>query len=114
MNMEYNILTSYGHCQLRFSNGCIVSIFNSYGSHTKDGLNQDRLLPVNYFAPDSPSISEDCEVAVLYKGSFATQYFVEDADLVDKGYVTADELADIITKVKNTSKQELSKLIGSR
>lgn len=112
MKMGNNILTSYGHCQLRFSNGCLVSIFNSYGSHTKDGLNEDRLIPVNYFAPDSPSVSEDCEVAILYKGNFATRHFVGDEYITDKGYVTTDELADIITKVKNTSRQELDKLTG--
>ena len=44
--------------------------------------------------------SNDCEIAILYNNMFVTSRFVECNDSV-KGYVSVEELAEIICKVKN-------------
>lgn len=106
MNKENKILTDFGHCQLMFDNGYIVSIFNGYGSYTEDGDNRRRLYPLGMAWFMNGSVSKDCEVAVISpSGRFVTADYIEIDDEQDnpevKGFVTSDELADLIHKIKN-------------
>ena len=51
--------------------------------------------------PDFASVdSKDCEIAIIHDNIFCTNKFIETDDDI-KGWVTADELADVIYKVKN-------------
>ena len=95
------VQTDKGHFKLTFENGYTVSVINGYGSYSENHFNR-KLLSV----PDFCSIdSEDCEIAIMHNGIFVTNSFVECDDSV-KGYVTPEELADIIYRDKN-------KIIGS-
>lgn len=47
--------------------------------------------------------SKDCEVAIIYNNKFCTNEFIETDDSV-KGYISADELPDLIMSVKNAKK----------
>lgn len=89
------IQTDKGHFWLTFENGYKISVFNGFGSYSENHF-KTKLLSV----PDFASIdSKDCEIAIIYNGIFVTDRFVECGDSV-KGYINADELADIIYKVK--------------
>ena len=44
--------------------------------------------------------SKDCEIAIIYKEIFVTKKFIDCGDDV-LGYISSDELADIIYMVKN-------------
>lgn len=90
------IKTDKGHFWLTFKNGYTISVFNRFGSYSENHF-KNKLLNV----PDFASIdSKDCEITVLYDSIFCTDRFIETDDSV-KGWVTADELADVIYKVKN-------------
>lgn len=90
------IQTDKGHCWLTFQNGYTISIFNGFGSYSENHFKQDL-----FHIPEFASVdSKDCEIAIMYGGIFATSRFIECDDSV-KGWVTADELADVIYKVKN-------------
>lgn len=92
------IRTRFGGFQIKFENGYTISIFNGFGSysenHDKAEILSFKSLSVN---------SKDCEVAIIYNGKFCTDKFIETDDDV-KGYISADELADLIMKVKNAKK----------
>lgn len=90
------IQTDKGHFRLTFENGYTISIFNGFGSHSENHFNRNLLNISNFDSIDS----KDCEIAVIYNEKFVTKKFVECDDDV-KGYVSADELAGIIYKVKN-------------
>lgn len=88
--------TDKGHCWLTFENGYKISIFNGYGSYSENQFKQDLIHIPEFASVDS----KDCEVAVIYEDEFCTNRFIETDDSV-KGWVTADELADLIKKVKD-------------
>lgn len=90
------IQTDKGHCWLTFENGYKISIFNGFGSYSENYLKQELISTPEFVSIDS----KDCEIAIIYNEIFATDRFVKCGDSV-KGYVSADELADIIYKVKN-------------
>lgn len=90
------IQTDKGHCCLTFENGYKISIFNDYGSYSENRFKQDLISIPEFASVDS----KDCEIAVIYDDIFCTNTFIETDDSV-KGWVTADELADVIYKVKN-------------
>lgn len=93
------IKTDKGHFWLTFKNGYTISVFNGFGSYSENHF-KTKLLSV----PDFASIdSKDCEIAIMYNGVFVTSSFI---DCNVEGYVTADELADIIYKVKNKTVEE--------
>lgn len=91
------IKTSSGRCQLTFKNGYTISFINGYGSYSENHFNQDLR---ESFEKNIECTSKDCEVAVLYDDMFCTDSFIETDDSV-KGYITSNELADLIYKVKN-------------
>ncbi len=95
------IKTDKGHFWLTFKNGYTISVFNGFGSYSENHF-KTKLLSV----PDFASIdSKDCEIAIMYNGVFVTSSFIDCNDNVE-GYVTADELTDIIYKVKNKTVEE--------
>lgn len=90
------IQTDKGHFWLAFENGYIISVFNGFGSYSENHFKTDLYRKYKF---DSIN-SKDCEIAIIYNEIFVTGRFVECSDMV-KGYISADELADIIYKVKN-------------
>ena len=90
------IQTDKGHFWLTFENGYMISVSNGFGSYSENHFRTDLLKNL----PNCNVNSKDCEIAVIYNEKFVTKKFVECDDDV-KGYVSADELADIIYKVKN-------------
>ena len=90
------IITDKGHFWLMFENGYKISVFNGYGSYSENHFREELRRIPEFARVDS----KDCEIAVLYNGIFCTDRFIETDDSV-KGYIKADELADIIYKVKN-------------
>lgn len=92
------IKTEKGHCWITFENGLTISIFNGFGSYTENHfdtkLNEDEIMVQ----------SKTCEIAIfknLFKEEWLTNEFIDcEGDNV-KGYVTPEELAEIIIKVKN-------------
>lgn len=90
------ILLGKGKFCLTFDNGCAISVINGFGSYSENYFNSDLLKKhkLDYIK------SKDCEIAIMYNEIFVTGRFVEGSDDV-KGYVSVDELSDIIYKVKN-------------
>ena len=84
------IQTDKGNFWLTFENGYMISVFNGFGSYSENHFRTDLLKKLENCSVNS----KDCEIAVIYNEKFVTKKFV-------KGYVSADELADIIYKVKN-------------
>lgn len=76
--------TDKGHFWLTFKNGYTISVFNGFGSYSENHYRKE---------PEFASVdSNDCEIAI--------SRFAECNDSV-KGYVSVDELVEIIYKVKN-------------
>ena len=90
------IKTDKGHFWLTFENGYTISVFNGFESYSENHFKQELIRTSEFVSIDS----KDCEIAVIYNEKFVTDSFVECGDSV-KGYINADELADIIYKVKN-------------
>ena len=90
------IQTDKGHFYLTFENGYMISIFNGFGSYSENHFKTDLLKS----SENCNVSSKDCEIAAIYNQKFVTKKIVECNDDV-KGYISADELADIIYKVKN-------------
>lgn len=90
------IQTDKGHFWLTFENGCMISVFNGFGSYSENHFRTDLLKNLENCNVNS----KDCEIAIIHHNMFITSSFVECSDSV-KGYVSADELANIIYKVKN-------------
>ncbi len=84
--------TDKGHFWLTFENGYTISVFNGFGSYSENHFRKEY----EFASVDS----NDCEIAILYNNMFVTSRFVECNDSV-KGYVSVEELAEIICKVKN-------------
>ena len=95
------IQTDKGHCWLTFENGYKISIFNGLGSYSENHFKQELINIPKFVSVDS----KYCEIAVIYEGIFCTNKFIETNDSI-KGWVTADELADVIYKVKNFIEQQ--------
>ena len=95
------IQTLTRHFWITFDNGYQISVFNGYGSYSENHFNYELIKDKNTSLNGIPS--KDCEVAVIYKpsGKFATRTFIEDIEDDVKGYVSVDELVDLINKVKN-------------
>ncbi len=86
-----------GHFWLTFKNGYTISVFNGFGSYSENQFNTNLR---NKFKLDCID-SKDCEIAVIYNNEFVTNKFIDiDNDSV-YGFVSSDELVDIIYKVKN-------------
>lgn len=90
------IQTDKGHFLLTFKNGYTISVFNGVGSYSENHFKKELFNTADLAFTDS----EDCEIAIIYNGALVTRNFIECNDDV-KGYVSADELADIIYTVKN-------------
>jgi hypothetical protein len=88
-----------GHIWVDFDNGLVLSIVNGSGTYTdnyENYLKVDTLLP--YFE------SKNVEIAILdKKGKFCTKKILNSDDDVI-GYVSLEELFEIITKIKEYKK----------
>ena len=95
------ISTTYGHFWITFKNGYTVSIFNGFGSYSENHFNYKMFK--KYQNKINPLIdkceTKDCEVAIMHNDTFCTRQFIDCDDSVI-GYVSADDVADIIKKVK--------------
>ena len=88
--------TDKGRVWITFNNGYTISIINGYGSYSENRYKSELIATPEFASIDS----KDCEVAIVYKGEFVTNDFLNCGDSV-KGYVRPDELAEIILMVKN-------------
>lgn len=101
------ISTSYGHCWITFENGYTISIFNGFGSYSENHFNHKLFEKMQDLDFQDRCDSKDCEVAIIHKDlGFVTKSFLESDDSV-VGFVSPDELVDIINKVKEADKCEL-------
>lgn len=101
------ISTSYGHCWIKFENGYTISIFNGFGSYSENHFNHKLFEKMQDLDFEDRCNSKDCEVAIIHeKLGFVTRNFIDSNDSV-KGYISSDELVDIMQKVKEAEKIEL-------
>lgn len=95
------IRTGIGHCWITFDNGYILSIVNGMGSYSENQFDYDiwnkALKTGDIFATYE---SKDVEIAIIKDGEFVTSDILEVDDDV-KGYVSIEELLEIINKIKN-------------
>ena len=97
------ISTRFGGFQIKFVNGYTISVFNGYGSYSENQFKDEIFETLRDLKIGDECVSKDCEVAIIYKNKFCTNKFIETDDRV-KGYISADELADLIINVKNAEK----------
>lgn len=97
------IRTRFGGFQIKFKNGYTISVFNGFGSYSENHFKEEMFEILQNLKIEDICNSKDCEVAVIYEGKFCTDKFIETDDSV-KGYISADELAELIVKVKNAEK----------
>lgn len=100
------LITDKGHFWITFDNGYTLSIFNGYGSYSDNHYNNKYIL---YPTNDKETIkyvnqrikSTDCEIAIINKeGALITNDILQCGDSV-KGYVSINELVEIINIVNN-------------
>lgn len=86
------IATFKGHKRIYFYNGCVLSIFNGFGSYSEKHF--------DYKVKDKLFIrTKTCEIAILRNNQFITRNVLNiDSDV--KGYVDKKELKEIIEKVR--------------
>lgn len=89
------ISTDKGHFWLTFENGYTISVFNGFGSYSENHFKRETISTSEFASVDS----KDCEVAISYEGIFCTNRFINCNDSVI-GYISPDELAKLIYKVK--------------
>ena len=101
------ISTSFGHCWIKFENGYTISIFNGPGSYSENHFNHKLFEKMRDLDFQDKCDSKDCEVAILHdKLGFCTRTFIDSEDSVI-GYITSDELPELMQKVKGAEKIEL-------
>lgn len=94
--------TEMGHFWIKFKNGYTLSIFNGFGSYTENHYNHQKQKEIMdkhliYDGWDSDTV----EIAIISpNGDLCTNDYLQCDDTV-KGYVSVDELVDIINLVKN-------------
>lgn len=101
------IKTDKGHVWIEFENGYTISIFNGFGSYSDNHFNTNMISypnPTNdkevfEYINQQPT-SSDCEIAIIYGARLVTDDILHCGDSV-KGYVTMNELVDIMNLVKN-------------
>lgn len=91
------ISTDKGHFKITFKNGYTVSVINGFGSYSENHFNIDLMNPEK----DTIITSKDCEMAILHNDKFVTRNFIDDNSDSVKGYISPEELVDILYKVKN-------------
>lgn len=96
-----------GHVWITFDNGYTISIFNGFGSYSDNHFNTELISfpnPTNQeqvqkYLFQIPQ-SNDCEIAIIGESGLITDDILHCGDSV-KGYVSVNELIDIINLVKN-------------
>ena len=100
------IITDKGHCWITFDNGYTLSVFNGYGSYSDNYYNNDLILyPINEEQKNKYAeqriASNNCEIAIFdSNGTFVTNNILNCDDDI-KGYVSVNELIEIINKVND-------------
>lgn len=100
------ITTDKGHFWLTFDNNYTISVFNGFGSYSENHYNRNIILyPINSEQEkqyiEQRVESKDCEIAIINpNGDLVTRDYIDCGDSV-KGYVSINELVDIINLVKN-------------
>ena len=87
------ITTFKGHKHLHFKNGCILSVFNGFGSYSENHFNhkvRNKLIIK----------TKTCEIAILRNNIFITNNILGNGEDV-KGHVDKKELKTIIKKIRN-------------
>lgn len=97
------IETRFGGFKITFENGYTISVINGFGSYSENHFKEEIFETMQNLKFDDTCKSKDCEVAIIYEDKFCTDKFIETADSV-KGWITSDELADLIIKIKNAEK----------
>ena len=101
------ISTSFGHCWIKFENGYTISIFNGFGSYSENHFNHKLFEKMKKLDFQDKCDSKDCEIAITHdKLGFCTRTFIDSSDSV-RGYITPDELPELMKKVKEAEKIEL-------
>ena len=101
------ISTSFGHCWITFENGYTISIFNGFGSYSENHFNHKLFEKMQDLDFQDQCDSKDCEVAIIHdKLGFCTKTFIDSADSVI-GFITPDELPELMMKVKGAGNIEL-------
>lgn len=101
------ISTSFGHCWITFENGYTISIFNGFGSYSENHFNNILFEKMQDLDFQDRCNSKDCEIAIIHdKLGFCTRTFIDSGDSVI-GYITPDELPELMKKVKEAEKLEL-------
>ena len=101
------ISTSFGHCWIKFENGYTISIFNGFGSYSENLSNRKIFEKMKKLDFQDRCDSKDCEIAIVHdKLGFCTKTFIDSADSV-RGYITPDELPELMMKVKEAENIEL-------
>ena len=101
------ISTSFGHCWIKFENGYTISIFNGPGSYSENHFNHKLFEKMRDLGFQDRCDSKDCEIAIIHdKLGFCTRTFIDSADSVI-GYITSDELPELMMKVKEAENIEL-------
>ncbi len=94
------IKTGIGHCWITFDNGYTISIVNDAGSYSENHLDFKKMNDIikhgNTLATWE---SKDVEIAIIKDDEFVTSEILDINDDV-KGYVSIEELIEIINKVK--------------
>ena len=101
------ISTSYGHFWITFENGYTISIFNGFGSYSENHFNHKLFEKMQNLDFQDQCDSRDCEIAIIHKElGLVTRNFIDSEDSV-KGYITPDEIPEVMKKVKEAEKIEL-------
>lgn len=101
------ISTSFGHFWIKFENGYTISIFNGFGSYSENLSNRKLFEKMQDLDFQDKCDSKDCEIAIIHDElGFCTRTFIDSADSV-RGYITPDELPELMKKVKEAEKIEL-------
>ena len=75
---------------IEFKNSYKVSVIYGWGSFSSNHMKGSF--------DKQPELSPDAEIAVLYKGKFVTNDFIENEEDSVKGYCTPEEVARVIYK----------------
>ena len=95
------IETGIGHCWITFDNGYTLSIFNGTGSYSENHSDFKKMADIMKNKDILATYeSKDVEIAILKDGKFVTSKVLEDHDDDVKGYVSIEEVIEIINKLK--------------
>ena len=98
------IITDKGHFWITFDNGYTISVFNGFGSYSDNHYNTKY---ISYPKNEKEQIeyinqrieSKNCEIAIISPEGFLITNDILQSDDTVKGYVSVNELLEIINIV---------------